>query len=154
MTPSAKQRPTRWLLYIAIGVGLLLAAAVALVLTIDVNRFRPMVESKLSEALGRQVKIGRIELSILSGGVAVHDVSVSDDPEFRKGEFVEVKTIRVGVDLWSLIRSRSVNVTSLTLDQPVIFLARSPNGTWNFSSLLARQGALPLTAGSFALSIR
>ena len=46
--------------------AVLLAAALALPFLIDANAFRPLLESRLSVALGREVKLGDLKLSILA----------------------------------------------------------------------------------------
>ncbi len=73
----------RKLIYIIGGVVVvLLLVAVLLPFVIDANRFRPEIESSLNTALNRKVDIGNIRLSILSGGVAVENISISDDPSY------------------------------------------------------------------------
>ena len=73
------------IVYIVGGIiVLLLAAIVILPFVIDVNRFRPDIERLMSEALNRKVTIGNIQLSILSGGVAVADLAIADDPAFSR----------------------------------------------------------------------
>ena len=49
--------------------SLLLVSALALPFLIDPNSFRPMLESRLTQVLGREVKLGELKLSILSGSV-------------------------------------------------------------------------------------
>ena len=49
--------------------ALLLVSALALPFLIDPNSFRPMLESRLTQVLGREVKLGELKLSILSGSV-------------------------------------------------------------------------------------
>jgi len=46
---------------------IVIVIVIALPFVIDVNTFRPQIESELSSALGRQVKVGNLKLSILSG---------------------------------------------------------------------------------------
>ena len=126
----------RTLKILAIVVGVLIVILVALPFLIDVNAFRPKLESELTDALGRQVKVGNLSLSILSGGVTADDISIADDPGFSKTPFVQAKALTVGVELIPLIFSKTLNVTELTLNQPEINLVKSENGEkWNFSSL-------------------
>lgn len=121
---------------LAIIIGVLIVIAIALPLFVDANTFRPKIESELSDALGRQVKVGNLTLSLFSGGVKADDISIADDPEFSKSPFVRAKSFKVGVELIPLIFSKTLNVTDLTLDQPEISLVKSENGEkWNFSSL-------------------
>jgi AsmA protein len=126
----------RILKILAIVVGILVVILIALPFLIDVNAFRPKLESELTDALGRQVKVGNLSLSLLSGGVAADDISIADDPAFSKTPFVQAKKLTVGVELIPLIFSKTLNVTELTLSQPEINLVKSENGErWNFSSL-------------------
>jgi AsmA protein len=126
----------------AIILGILIVIAIALPFFVDANTFRPRLESELTEALGRQVKVGNLALSLFSGGVKADNISIADDPSFSKAAFVQAKALKVGVELIPLIFSKSLIVTELTLDQPEISLVRSEDGeTWNFSSLGNRKGS-------------
>jgi len=126
----------RILKILAIIVGLLIVIVIAVPFFIDANTFRPKLESELTEALGREVKVGNLTLSLLSGAVSADNISIADDPEFSKSPFVQAKSLKVGVELMPLIFSKTLNVTELTLNQPEIALVKSENGEkWNFSSL-------------------
>jgi len=126
----------RILKILAIVVGLLIAIAIAIPFFVDANTFRPKLESELTDALGRQVKVGNLSLSLFSGSVSADDISIADDPGFSKSAFVQAKSLKVGVELIPLIFSKTLNVTELTLNQPEISLVKSENGEkWNFSSL-------------------
>ena len=119
--------------------GIVIAAVVviliALPLFINVNSFRPKIESQLTTALGRPVTLGELSLSVLSGTVGVENVSIADDPAFSKSPFITAKSLKVGVELMPLIFSKQLNITGIVLDEPQITLLKGPNGTWNFSSL-------------------
>src|SRR5437899_5644312 len=105
----------RKLIYIIGGVVVvLLLVAVLLPFVIDANRFRPEIESSLNTALNRKVDIGNIRLSILSGGVAVEDISISDDPSFNTGPFLRAKSLSGILDFLPLIFPLPTIVTGLT----------------------------------------
>ena len=130
----------RKIIYIVGGlVVLLLIVAAILPFVIDANRFRPEIESSLNTALNRKVDIGNIRLSILSGGVTVENIAISDDPAFNNGPFLKAKSLTVNVEMLPLIFSRAIHITGLTIDEPNATLLRSPAGTWNFSTLGAKQ---------------
>ena len=95
---------------------LLLLAVAALPFLIDPNAFRPMLEARLSQALGREVKLGELKLSILSGSVTANDLSIADDPAYSRTPFVQAKSLAIGVEVWPLIASRQLHVTGLTID--------------------------------------
>ena len=126
----------RILKIVAIIVGVVIVIAIAIPFFVDANTFRPKLESELTEALGREVKVGNLKLSVFSGSVSADDISIADDPAFSKSPFVQAKSLKVGVELMPLIFSKTLNVTELTLNEPEIGLVKSENGeTWNFSSL-------------------
>jgi len=132
----------RILKILAIIVGVLIVIVIAVPFFIDANTFRPKLESELTAALGREVKVGNLSLSLLAGAVTADNISIADDPEFSKTPFVEAKSFKVGVELMPLIFSKTLNVTELTLNQPEIALVKSENGEkWNFSSLGGKSAA-------------
>jgi len=124
------------MLYIAGGVaGLVVILVITAHLLIDANSFRPAIETQLSISLGRQVKVGDLSLSLLSGGLSAQDISIADDPAFSHTPFLTAKSVDVSVELMPLLFSRSVHLTALTLKEPELVLLRSSSGKWNFSSL-------------------
>src|SRR5262249_44152166 len=125
----------RWLRVGGIVVAVFLLLMVALPFLINVNSFRPKIESEATNALGRQVKLGDLSLSILSGTVGIENISIADDPAFSKSSFITAKSLKVGVELMPLIFSKQLNVTGIALNEPQITLLKAANGTWNFSSL-------------------
>src|SRR2546426_8126624 len=64
-----------------IVVVVLLVIVIALPFLVDVNSFRPRLESELTGALGRQVKVGNLSLSLLSGSVSAEDLSIARSEE-------------------------------------------------------------------------
>jgi AsmA protein len=124
----------------------LLLILLALPFLINVNAFRPKLESELTTALGRPVKIGNLGLSILSGSVSADDLSIADDPSFSQSPFIRAKSLKVGVEVMPLIFSKALHVTALTLDRPEITLLHTPSGKWNFSSLGGKSESAPRTS--------
>jgi AsmA protein len=120
---------------IGIIVFALIALAILLPFVVDVNAFRPKIESELSVALGRQVSVGNLHLSIFSGSISADDLAIADDPAFGTAPFIRAKSLKVGVEMVPLIFSKALHVTHLTLENPEVSLVRSASGKWNFSSL-------------------
>ncbi|HTQ97774.1 MAG TPA: hypothetical protein VMH89_13270, partial [Candidatus Acidoferrum sp.] len=60
-----------------IGIAIVVVILILLILPflIPVNSFRPTIEAKASEALGRKVTVGNLSLSILTGSVGIDDLS-------------------------------------------------------------------------------
>ena len=112
----------RFLKIVGIVIGVLILIVIAIPFFIDANTFKPKLESELSDALGRQVKVGNLSLSLFSGSVAADNISIADDPQFSKSAFVQAKSLKVGVEMMPLIMSKTLNVTELTLNEPEISL--------------------------------
>ena len=124
-----------WLRITLIAFAVFVLILIALPFLINVNAFRPKIESEASTALGRQVTIGNLSLSILSGHVEADSIAIADDPAFSKSPFITAQSLKIGVELMPLIFSRKVRVTEIVLEGPQITLLKAANGTWNFSSL-------------------
>lgn len=126
------RRIVRWAGIVA---ALLFVVLLSAPFWIDANTFRPMLEADLSDALGREVKLGDLKLAVFSGAVTANDLSVADDPLFNRTPFVRAKSLKLAIELWPLLFSHKLNVTGLTIDQPDITLMQAPSGDWNFSKL-------------------
>jgi AsmA protein len=132
---------------IGIAVAAFVVLLLALPLFINVNSFRPKIESELSTALGRKVELRDLGLSILGGKVSAANIRIADDPAFSKSPFLTAKSLNIGVELMPLIFSKQLNITGLTLDEPSITLLSGPNGKWNYSSLAAASSQPTPTSG-------
>ncbi len=115
------------------GVGIVAIAAVPLF--VNVNTFRPLLEQQLTTALGRQVTMGKLSLSIFSSSVVARDLSIADDPAFGSAPFLTAKSLHISVELRPLIFSHRIVVRGLKIDEPQIRLIHADQGVWNFSTL-------------------
>src|SRR5208337_3614906 len=125
----------RWLRIVLIVVAVFVLILIALPFLINVNSFRPKIEAEASAALGRQVTVGDLSLSVFSGNVGADNIAIADDPAFSKAPFLTAKSLKIGVELMPLIFSKQLNVTGITLNEPQITLLKATNGKWNFSSM-------------------
>jgi AsmA protein len=138
---------------IGIIIAILVVTVVVLPFVLNVNDFRPRIETELSAALGRQVKVGNLKLSILTGSVSADDLSIADDPAFSATPFVRAKALDVGVQMIPLIFSKSLQITNIALDEPQVILLRSNSGKWNFSTLGNKNAAKPTESSNPNLSV-
>src|SRR5262245_33803368 len=121
-------------------VVLVVAAAVALPRLIDVNTYRPIIEARASEKLGRRVTFGAMELRVFPRLAAVlHDVTVEGLD--REGKSVlTASAVRANARLWPLLTQRRLDVTALDLEKPDLALVRDSTGVWNWQRMLERRG--------------
>ena len=126
-------RRTRRMTFAIIGAIVLLVAITPFVM--DVNQFRPFIEGKASAALGRQVDLGNLKLSLSSASLTTETLVIADDPAFSSTPFLEARSVSVGVELLPLILSRALEVTTITIESPQVTVIRNSAGRWNYSSL-------------------
>jgi AsmA protein len=129
-------RMTRFAL-IAIGavVALVVLVAVCLPLFLNADSFRARIESTLTKSLGRKVTIGKLDLSVWSGGLVATNSTVADDPAFSTQPFIQADSVKIGVEILPLILSKQIRIRGFSLDSPKVQLLRAANGTWNYSTI-------------------
>jgi len=121
--------------WIAIVIAILIILVLVLPFFINVNTFKPRIQSELTNALGRKVTVGNLSLSLWSGSLTADNIAIADDPAFSSQPFVKAQALNVGVNLVPLIFSKRLEVRDITLTQPQVTLLRTPAGKWNFSTL-------------------
>lgn len=133
-------------------VGIVVVVLILVVLIapflIPVDKFRPTIEEKASQALGRKVQLGNLSLSLISGSLAAESLSVGDDPKFSKSPFLTAKSIKVGVEILPLIFSKTLNVTGITIESPEVVLLHNGAGQWNYATLGGAAAKSPQTQAS------
>jgi AsmA protein len=129
-------RMTRFAL-IAVGavVALVLLVAVCLPLFLNADSFRARIESTLTKSLGRKVTIGKLDLSVWSGGLVATNATVADDPAFSTQPFIQADSVKIGVEILPLILSKEIRIRGFSLLSPRVQLLRAANGTWNYSTI-------------------
>jgi hypothetical protein len=129
-------RSARFVL-IAIGAVLALVVIVAICLPLFLNAdsFRTRIESTLTKSLGRKVTIGKLSLSVWSGGLVAENATVADDPAFSTQPFIQADSVKIGVELLPLLLSKQVHIRGFSLISPKVQLLRAANGTWNYSTI-------------------
>lgn len=151
-----------------LGIALLVVIAVGglavALMTVDVDQFRPRIQTSLSSTLGRPVSIGKMTLSLRELAFTADAIEIGDDPAFAKQPFVKADRLAVQVAPWPLISKRELQVTHLILERPVIRLVQGRKAAWNFASLASgevqtdtqapalRIGSLRITDGTVAIA--
>lgn len=123
---------------VAIVAVIVVVIVLVLIITpffINADQFRPEIEAKLSQELGRKVQLGHISVSLLAGSLSVDQISISDDPAYSAGPFLTAKSLSIGIDVMPLIFSRDLRVHSLNFKNPHVELLRTASGEWNFATL-------------------
>ena len=126
----------RWWWAILLVVILLVRAALPEVL-------RRQIETRASDALHATVRVGNVDLALLTGGVALEDVSVratdaapDDDP------LVGWKRFAVDLQWWPLVH-KIIRFSTVELDDPHVALDRLQSGDLNLMALLPKAEPAP-----------
>jgi len=119
--------------------GLLVLVAVALLLFVDANAYKPRFEAAASGALGMEVRVGgRLGISLFPGLlVTLQDVHIRN----RGADLVSAKEARLGIDLLPLLK-KEVRFGKIALKNPGISIERDRDGKYNFETSQTA-GALP-----------
>jgi AsmA protein len=125
----------RWVKILLAVAALVVLVAATIPLFVKADTFRPVIEKQLRAALGRDVKLGELHLSVFSGRLIAQDLSVTDDPAFSTAPFITAKELRIGVSLKPLILAHELKLRGFQIESPQINLIRAANGTWNFSNI-------------------
>ncbi|GAB4507992.1 MAG: hypothetical protein Tsb0026_05570 [Sulfuricaulis sp.] len=122
-------------------VGLLIMAALALLLFVDANDYKSRLEAAASETLGMEVRVGgRLGIGFFPGlHVTLEDAHIRN----RGMDLVSARHSRLGIDLLSLLQ-KEVRISTIVLKQPKISIERDRDGIFNFEKPEAAGAALPV----------
>jgi hypothetical protein len=128
---------------------ILILAAVIFVKTFDVNRFKPQIIAQANKALNRKVDFERAKLGIsLRYGISlkIANLSIAEDPAFGEGEFLTVKEVSCGLNLFDYIFRKEVNVPGILIDSARITVIRKKDNTFNVQGITQSAKALNKTS--------
>ncbi|WP_404380637.1 AsmA family protein [Caenispirillum salinarum] len=142
------------------GLGIAVVAAVvavaAILMSVDVNQYRGVIEEQAEAATGRDLSIGGpIELSIsLSPAVVLQDVAFANAPWGSRPEMVTARRLEAQVELLPLL-SGEIKVRRLVLVGPDVLLEVNEDGVGNWAlDLPASDGAAETAADEAATAGR
>jgi AsmA protein len=124
---------------IAIGGTIVLVILILLILPVfvDANKFKPVLEKKVTEMTGRPFSVGgNVDISFFPfAGVSFSDLHLGNPAGFTEKEFVAIKSFDVRVKLLPLL-AREVQVKRFILTDPQIVLIKDKQGrtNWDFST--------------------
>jgi uncharacterized protein involved in outer membrane biogenesis len=109
---------------------------VVLVMNLEaiVNRNKDLLLSQAETALGRQIAVEKIGVTLRGGiGVRLENFSVADDPAFSDDPFIEAKSLQVNARLLPLLR-KEFEIKRLILHEPLIRIVRDEKGILSTST--------------------
>ena len=126
-------RIARVLKWAALAVAVLVAAAAAVLYSIDVNSYRDEIAAEFRKATGRDLAIGGdIDLSIsLSPAVVVERIAIANAGWGSRPHMVALERAEAEVELLALLAG-DIRVTRLILVEPDILLETNADGLSNW----------------------
>jgi hypothetical protein len=132
---SGLRRALKWAgIIVGALIVILIIAAIAIPYFLPLDKIKDMAAQKASEAIRRQVKIGKVSFNIFKG-IELKDLSVSNRPGFSKEPFLSAGSIELKYDLWKLLRG-SVAIDSVVIVRPEILVEMRADGTSNYGDLM------------------
>src|SRR3990172_8534422 len=119
-------------LFLAGGLfALLILAAVALVLFVDVNAHKPRLEAAASDALGMEVRIGgRLGIGLTPGlHLALEDVRIRN----RGADVASAQETMLGIELLPLLH-KEIRIVKIGMKRPRISIEQDRDGKFNFET--------------------
>jgi AsmA protein len=115
-------------------VVVIIAALVLIPMFVDVAKYKPVLESKVTEATGRPFSVGDdLSLSLFPwAGVSFSDLRLGNPAGFTEKDFVKVKSFEVRVKLLPLL-SKDIQIKRFVLNEPQIVLVRNKKGLENWT---------------------
>jgi len=115
-------------------VVVIIAALVLIPMFVDVAKYKPVLESKVTEATGRPFSVGDdFSLSLFPwAGVSLSDLRLGNPAGFSEKDFVKVKSFEVRVKLLPLL-SKDVQIKRFVLNEPQIVLVKNKKGLGNWA---------------------
>jgi len=134
------KKAIKWTIIIVIAVIFLTVLALIIAPTfIDINRYKPMIEERISKAIGRDVTInGKLKLRLFPTALLrLSDLHIGNPAGFKEKDFISLKSFDVQIRLIPFILSRDLQVKRFIMNRPYIFLIKNKNGmvNWKFASI-------------------
>lgn len=127
----------KWVSIIVGGLIVLLILVVVITpMFVDIQKYKPEIESKVTEATGRPFTLGGdLDLSLFPWvGVSLSDLHLGNPEGFSEKDFVSVKSFEVRVKLLPLL-SKNIQVKRFVLDGPRVILERRKDGEANWEGI-------------------
>jgi len=127
----------KWLSIVIIVLLVTIIAAVLIIpALIDVNKYKPAIEQKVTEATGREFTFGdEIDISVFPWiGIKLTDLHFANPLDYKKKDMISVKVFEVRLKVMPLL-SKQIEIKTFVLDSPKIYLEKQKNGTANWEGI-------------------
>ena len=106
--------------------------------TFKMDRLKPRILAESSHLLGRPLNFKDMGLGFsLKEGLSLHlkGLTVEDDPDFGKGDFLKVEDLSFRLDVGKLLMKRQLVILKVEIQSPELTVIRDKEGRINLESL-------------------
>lgn len=118
---------------------LIVVLLVTIPMIINVEKYTPVIEKKVSEITGRSFKVGKdLKLTLFPvAALSFSDLHFGNPEGFKKQEFVAVKSFDVEIKIIPFIFSlfKDLRITRFILKEPRIVLIKNEKGKFNWEGI-------------------
>jgi AsmA protein len=139
------KKAIKWVAIVGgVFVAIIIFAALLIPIFVDVQKYKPEIEKKVSEATGRPFTVGGdLELSLFPwAGLSFSDLHLGNPPGFQEKDLLSVKSFDVRVRLIPLL-SRDIRIKRFVLEGARIVLEKSKQGQGSWEGIGKPSGAAP-----------
>jgi autotransporter translocation and assembly factor TamB len=127
----------RWILATVIFVLILiLIFGFYLTTSLGENQLKSIVESQLSNALGQDVTVGKLETNLLTR-LQIWKLEISEDHKGSVAPFVDLNKIEMHYSFWQFL-FLNVNISSIQIDSLTVWALKDSNGFYNLPGFSSR----------------
>ena len=106
--------------------------------------FIPLVNSEASAAIGRDVSVQHIGVRLSrTTMVTIRGITIGNPKDFPADAppLAHIDQLRIGVAVMDYVRHRTLSLTSITIDHPVIAVRELPDRHNNYTLRIAQKNA-------------
>ena len=135
----------KWVLLITASVVILCILALLVIPRfVDLQKYKPLIESKVSEASGRPFTLGGdLKLSLFPwAGLTLSDLRLGGPPGFKEKDFITIRSFEFQVKLLPLL-FKDIQIKQFVLVEPRIVLEKAKDGKANWEGLGKAEPEVP-----------
>ncbi len=105
---------------------------------INIDRYKPIIEEKVSKAINRKFVIGKLRLKLFPvAALSFSDLYIGNPKGFKEKKFISLSSFDVQIKVLPLILSKDLQIKKFIMKNPKVFLIKKKNGivNWKFKKL-------------------
>lgn len=124
-------------IFLSILAILLLVAAIGILIflkTFDIDKYKSEITRQISKMISRDVTIGDINLDFSADkgvSVDVKRLVIVDSKDFSSGNFLQLGSAKLSVDIWKFLKTRQLDFSGIAIDGLQVHLVRLKDGRLN-----------------------